>query len=164
MWYMKWMSEWVKLLSRVRLCNPVDLPGSFVQGILQARILEWVAISFSRGSSWPRDQTQDSCTACRHFNLWAILVGYSLNQFPLLSGNTNELYFPACVQLDMIIWLKSGSELWICAISRSEYKSFSHAGIYNFFLLLLDECQKRERAPRRKSLGPSIIFWRVSVT
>ena len=39
------------------LCDPMDcsLPGSFVHGILQARILEWVAISFSRGSSQPRD-------------------------------------------------------------------------------------------------------------
>ena len=44
------------------LCNPVDCspPGSSVHGILQARILEWVAISFSRGSSQPRDQTQVS--------------------------------------------------------------------------------------------------------
>ena len=41
------------------LCDPMDcsLPGSSVHGILQARILEWVAISFSRGSSRPRDQT-----------------------------------------------------------------------------------------------------------
>ena len=41
------------------LCDPVDcsLPGSLVHGILQARILQWVAISFSRGSSWPRDRT-----------------------------------------------------------------------------------------------------------
>ena len=40
------------------LCDPVDCgpPGSSVHGILQARILEWVAISFSRGSSQPRDQ------------------------------------------------------------------------------------------------------------
>ena len=40
-------------------CNPMDcnLPGSSIHGISQARILEWVAISFSRGSSWPRDQT-----------------------------------------------------------------------------------------------------------
>ena len=42
------------------LCGPVDCsqPGSSVHGILQARILEWVAISFFRGSSQPRDQTQ----------------------------------------------------------------------------------------------------------
>ena len=41
-------------------CNTMDcsLPGSSVNWILQARILEWVAISFSRGSSWPRNQTQ----------------------------------------------------------------------------------------------------------
>ena len=40
------------------LCNPTDssLPGSSVQGILQTRILEWVAVPFSRGSSWPRDR------------------------------------------------------------------------------------------------------------
>ena len=44
------------------LCNPMDcsLPGFSVHGILQARILEWVTISFSRGSSRPRDQTQVS--------------------------------------------------------------------------------------------------------
>ena len=40
-------------------------PGSSVHGILQARVLEWVAISFSRGSSWPRDWTQVSCIAGR---------------------------------------------------------------------------------------------------
>ena len=43
-------------------CNPMDCspPGSSVHEILQARILEWVAVSFSRGSSRPRDQTQVS--------------------------------------------------------------------------------------------------------
>ena len=45
--------------SHVRLCNPMDYspPGSSVHGLLQAGIVEWVAISFSRGSSCPRDQT-----------------------------------------------------------------------------------------------------------
>ena len=44
------------------LCDPVDysLPGPSVHGILQARMLEWLAISFSRGSSWPRDRTRFS--------------------------------------------------------------------------------------------------------
>ena len=55
------------------LSHPVDcsLPGSSIQGILQARILEWVAISFSRGSSRPRDRTQVSRIGGRRFNLWA---------------------------------------------------------------------------------------------
>ena len=46
-------------------CNTIDcsLPDSSVVGILQARILEWVAISFSRGSSWLRNWTQVSCIA-----------------------------------------------------------------------------------------------------
>ena len=47
------------------LCDPMDssLPGSSVHWILQAGILEWVAISFSRGYSRPRDQTQVPCIA-----------------------------------------------------------------------------------------------------
>ena len=46
----------VKSLSRVRLCDPMDctLPGSSVHGIFQAIVLEWIAISFFRGSSQPR--------------------------------------------------------------------------------------------------------------
>ena len=48
------------------LCDPKDCspPGSSVHGILQARILEWVAISCSRGSSWPRDWTHVSYISC----------------------------------------------------------------------------------------------------
>ena len=55
------------------LCDPMDysLPGSSVHGIFQARVLERVAISFSRGSSQLRDRTLVSRIAGRHFNLWA---------------------------------------------------------------------------------------------
>ena len=55
------------------LFDPMDCspPGSSMHGILQARILEWVATPFSRGSSWPRDQTQVSCIAGRCFTIWA---------------------------------------------------------------------------------------------
>ena len=55
------------------LCDPMDcsLPGSSLHGILQARVLEWVDISFSRGSFRPRDWTWVSCIPGRHFNLWA---------------------------------------------------------------------------------------------
>ena len=63
---MKW-SE-VKLLSHVRLCF-------FIHGILRARILEWVTISFSRGSSQPRDRTWVSHIVGRCFNLWATKKG-----------------------------------------------------------------------------------------
>ena len=55
------------------LCDPVycSPPGTSVHGILQARILEWVAISFFRGSSWPKDRTWVSRTTGRCFTLWA---------------------------------------------------------------------------------------------
>ena len=55
------------------LCNPMDcgLPGSLVHGIFQARVLEWVAISFSRGSSLPSDRTRISCIVGRRFTIWA---------------------------------------------------------------------------------------------
>ena len=46
-----------------------SLPGSSLHGILQARVLEWVAISLSMGSSWPRDRTWVSRIPGRHFNL-----------------------------------------------------------------------------------------------
>ena len=60
------------------LCNPMNcnMPGYSVRGIFQTRILEWVAIPSSRGSSWPRDWTWVSCISCigrqtnYHFATW----------------------------------------------------------------------------------------------
>ena len=55
------------------LCHPKDYR---VHGILQARILEWVAFPFSRGSSWPRSWTWVSCIADIFFTKWAIREAY----------------------------------------------------------------------------------------
>ena len=54
------------------LFDPMDcsLPVSSIHGIFQARVLEWVAISFSRGSFWPKDRTQVSRFAGRCFTIW----------------------------------------------------------------------------------------------
>ena len=65
---------WVQLCPT--LCDPMDCspPGSSDPGIFQARILEWVAISYSRVSSWPRDQTCMTCVSCiagKFFTHWA---------------------------------------------------------------------------------------------
>ena len=58
--------------SYLTLCDPMDCspPGFSVYGILQARILEWIAIPFSRGSSWSRDWPWVSCIAGRFFTVW----------------------------------------------------------------------------------------------
>ena len=62
------------LQSYLALCDPINCspPGPSVPGILQARILEWVAISFSRGSSQLRNWTRVSCVAGRFFTDWAM--------------------------------------------------------------------------------------------
>ena len=59
--------------SCLTLCNPMDCspPGSSVHGLLQARILEWVDIHFSRRSSQPRDQTWVSHIAGKFYTIWA---------------------------------------------------------------------------------------------
>ena len=68
-----WVTHWERGVAQLcpTLCNPTDCspPGSSVHGIFQAWILEWVAISFSRGSSQPRDWTEVSHIAGRCFNL-----------------------------------------------------------------------------------------------
>ena len=61
------------LLSHVRLCESIGCspPGSSANRISQARILEWVAVLFSKGPSRPRNQTQVSCIASWFFTVWA---------------------------------------------------------------------------------------------
>ena len=68
------LPEWMNLVAQLclTLCNPMDcsLPGPSVHGILQARILEWIAIPFSRGSSQLRDWNWVSCITGRFFTDW----------------------------------------------------------------------------------------------
>ena len=80
--------------SRPTLCNPVDC----VHGIFQARAVEWVAISFSRGPSWPRDLTLVSRMVGRRFTIWATReVSYGRrvgvnSSWPQLLPNFSLLY------------------------------------------------------------------------
>ena len=66
-----WKMKVLATQSCPTLHDPIDysLPGSSVHGILQARILEWVAIPFSKGFSQPRDQTHISCSVGRFFTI-----------------------------------------------------------------------------------------------
>ena len=117
-----------KWLSRVpTLCDPVNciLPGSSVHEILQARVLEWVLISFSRGSSLPRDRTRVSCIPGRRFNLWA----------------TREALSFLSVQFSSV---QSLSRVWLFAtpwiLSLVDIKSFCICGCAFFFLNVLSFC------------------------
>ena len=77
----------------LHLCDPMDcsLPGSSVNGILQARILEWVAIPFSRRSSQPRDRTQVFWIAGRFFTNWATRDAPQIIYIPWSNGVITEM-------------------------------------------------------------------------
>ena len=74
--------------SCLTLCGLMDCspPGSSVHGILQARILEWVAIPFSSESSQPRDQSQVSCVEDRFFTIWAFTLLQSFSHVWLFAN------------------------------------------------------------------------------
>ena len=74
------------------LCDPTNcsLPRFSGHGILQVRMLEWIAIPFSRGSSWPKGWTLVSCITGRFFTIWATLVESSYPVFFPCCPKTNK--------------------------------------------------------------------------
>ena len=99
-WVLKNWCFWIVVLEKVKvkitqscrtLWDPMDcsLPGSCVREILQARVLEWVAYPFSRGSSWCRIRTSISCIAGRFFTPWA--TRGALGEDPLNPLDTKEI-------------------------------------------------------------------------
>ena len=91
--------------SCLTLCNPVDCSplNSSIHGILQARILEWVAISFSRGSSRPWDQTQVSRIVGGRFTIWATITN-------------NPIIFPVSQYLPISISLLEKEDIFLSVI------------------------------------------------
>ena len=75
------------------LCDLMDCspPGSSVRGILQAQVLEWVGIPFSRGSSWPRNGTWVSCIVGRVFTGWATREAQMATCFACGKRHASEL-------------------------------------------------------------------------
>ena len=110
----------VQLLSPVRLCAPTDrsLPGSSVHGISQARILERVAISFSRGFYCPRDWTHVSDTGRRilyHWTAWEALF-IIVSKWKQFKGSTTDE--PMKVEME-----SSYSREYYLAIKRNDTNS-----------------------------------------
>ena len=105
--------------SCLALSNPIDcsLPPS-LHGIFQARILEWVSISFSRGSSCPRDQTWVSCIADRFFNTEPL--GKPTQQGAAAAAAVQSL---SCVQQFMTPWNAAHQASLSMGFPRQEYWS-----------------------------------------
>ena len=160
---------------RLTLCDPMDCspPGSSVHGIFQARILEWVAISFSKESSWPRDWTQVFCISCTdrwvfyHCATWeppaivygncitpwqAVMCGASQKEALFLwlgntEGRTNFIFCSS---------LMNSSKSWFGQVVQDRplwqiSTGKSLVGRQNLFWFV---CSKKAyRAPRETSLG-----------
>ena len=98
------MNEWMKVAqSCPTLWDPVDYT---VHGILQATILEWVAVPVSRGSSQPRDQNQVSCIAGGFFTSWATKARHKNCSFPYSLRTDKILCWDESKQ-----WLGNGKNL-----------------------------------------------------
>ena len=109
------------------LCNPMNcsLPGSSVHGMFQARILEWVAISSSRGTSQPRDQTHISCISCigkwilYHWAIWKahidlqVLSNYQQcsESCPCPKTHTHTAFIHSFLWLDTYSWDRRKKDL-----------------------------------------------------
>ena len=101
-----------------------SLPGSSVHGILQARILEWVAIFFSRVSSWPRNQIWVPCTADRFFTDWA------MKEAPFNEYSSPILH---CFIAQIVPALATGSSLRLGLVSLWCASSFCFILFYFIF-------------------------------
>ena len=109
------------------LCNLMDCspPGFSIHGIFQTRVLEWVAISFFRGSSWPRDQTCVSCVFC---------IG---RQILYRSATWEDIYNYTCIYIRIYIRTKSvkKEEIYVCTIFLITLLPLPTLFLYGFELL-----------------------------
>ena len=111
------------------LWDPMDCspPGSSVHGILQARVLEWIAMPFSRGASWPRDWTCISCVSCigkwvlYHWATWEALQIILCPKIPLCSKYSS-----------LHLFLPPGNNWSFCCLHSFYYfrmsRSWNHTG------------------------------------
>ena len=103
--------KWKVTQSSPTLCDPMDYT---VHGILQARILEWIAFPFSKGSSYPRDQTQVSYLAGGFITSWAMRDSHrkwSMAKCPI-SGSC--LWKHCCYWVLFLLCMASGSWYKLC--------------------------------------------------
>ena len=148
----KWKKESEVAQSCPTLCDCMDcsLSGSSAHGILQARILEWVAISFSRGSSQPRDRTWISCTTGRLFTIWATREALEKVRVDLKNPNRSRIVYIAKPRLQvdnlinvyflmLVLITNEVLQNWISLISGEAFlrtqhwkrKRFIQKGIWN---------------------------------
>ena len=111
------------------LCDPMDcsLSGYSIHGIFQARVLEWIAIAFSRGSSRPRDWTWVSCIAGRRFTVWATRLYLHWKCLKKVFRGSNlftNKSSPLLLIFHFIISFKDMSKVLVMKVDLSPHKVF----------------------------------------
>ena len=130
------------------LCDSMgcSLPGSSDYGIFQARILEWVAISFCRGSSRPRDWTQVSSTAGRRFILWATSEAHTYILDP-------TLYYQYCLHHEYSFLFSYFPVIYLFPFTFLQ-DNFLLALLFRIIFLLLKGCVCSVSSVMYNSLQP----------
>ena len=131
--------------------QPMDC-NSLVHGVFQARILEWVAIPFCRGSSWPRNRTSVSCIAGGFFTSWATReakISEECSQFPTPSWGAT-IWFPRGSHLEA----GDGSDL------QSNQEGSTAPLSLRSCILCIDEAVERETRDNRAGSNT----WQESLT
>jgi len=114
------------------LCNPMDYspPGSFVHGIILARILEWVATSFSRGPSQPRHWAWVSCTLCIGRR---ILYHWTTWESPIVNNAGMKPWIQVFVWIYICVSLGQISE-WKCRYGKIMFNFFKSVKLFQKWL------------------------------
>ena len=132
-------------------CSP---PGSSVCRILQARILESFAISFSRGSSWPRNHTQVSCIADRFFTIWAMIWSINIWQ------GSQEYAVGEDNLINKLCW-----ENWIFSCQGMKLDPYL---IHHLQKLIQNGYCSKEKNPlghqTKELLENALVLWKISLT
>ena len=140
------------------LCDPMDcsLPGSSVHGVSQARTVEWVVISFSRGPSWPRGGTEVSCLPGGFFTTEppGNRVSISFNSPSMLWGRRHLLFYMKKLKLKLREVWKRGQRItgkgcwgqyWNFHLQNLSHTADPLGGSPHFPGLCLGPCQAGER-------------------
>ena len=128
-----------------------SLPGSSVYGIFQAIVLEWIAISFSRGSLQPGDRTGVSHIVDRRFTVWATRGSHFIGK------ETETLYklrvYPAIIPLEEV---RPQTSLWERPLLPPLYYPLPLASTTIFFIFCLSDIPEDFKLPKAKC---HTLFW-----
>ena len=152
------------------LCDPVDSspPDSSVHGIFQARILEWVAISYCRASSQPRDQTRVSCISCigRQDSLPLATSGKpTLKVIKYFKGTSlNSMFSTSYCSISLIPLQQLLLEHYLSSVSNSFPHTVSWTSVSQVFFFHFCPAKEPFLSFLKKLLSPTHDIWKIPWT